>query len=763
MRPSLPRLALVAALLPAAAEAKVFTVNFLIDAVDATPGDGQCSVIPGGGLCTLRAAVMEANAFDDGGPDVIRIPGASAIKLAFTSGDDDPAFGDLNILTAMRIEGDGPLATSIEGTGTERVFDVEAALELENVTVRGGRAAGTPGGGIRVRDGGSLTCRRCWILDNRSTTYGGGIYVEPAGLATLEDSRIAGNMTSPDGGCGGGLAVRGALTLERTLVQHNRAHANFFTQAWGGGVCGLFDSALSIRDSAIVGNEADGGSESYGGGIALAGGTWDLLNVTVSGNRAASAGGGLALVFNTTTAFNNVTIAANTAHDGGGYARLTGVTSTLDAANSIFADNSAVGDGPDCLGVVSSASGHNLLENVNDCAFTGTTTGNQLGVDPELLPLAGYGGPTPTHELASTSSPAFAGGSNASCEAFDQRGVARPRGTCEMGATEFVGVIPFAGQWDGSFSLDHYTLHFEPTWGNISPNDVALTGAALSITGPGAPPNVALSLPDAAASYGTIGAGFIASCIPSGNCYDIAAIANSFRPAPHWDVVVTEKSAALPLSVPWVLHLPNNFADADADGAFADVETTFHSGVMQGCRSGGFCGRDPVSRGQVAMLLERARRGSDYPPNDATGAMFSDVTAGDRRAPWIELFAQDGLSAGCGPDPDGGGGPLHPPFCPDGPLSRQAAAVLFLKSTQGPGFVPIPCVAGSEHFSDVPATSPYCPWIEDLARRNVTHGCTFDPDGPGPVQGKYCPQSPLSRYQLASFLTRAYNYPWVTF
>jgi CSLREA domain-containing protein len=751
---------LIAAFLCNAAQAKTFTVNFLVDATDLVPGDGACNA--GGGICTLRAAIMEANEFVDATPNVIKIPGSVDIKLSLTSGDDDPAFGDLNVLADLRIVGEGPLATTIEGTGTERVFDVEATLEISNVTIRGGRATGTPGGGIRVRDGGDLTCRNCWILDNRSTTHGGGVYVEPAGLATLEDSRIAGNMTSGGGGCGGGLAVRGAMTVQRSLVESNRAHGNFFTQSWGGGICSFFGSAISIRESAIVGNEVDGGSENYGGGIAFVNGTWDLLNVTISGNRATSAGGGMAMVFNTTTALNNVTVAGNTAHDGGGFAAIEGATTPLVAANSIFADNSAVGDGPDCQGVISSGSGHNLLEDVNDCSFTGTTTSNQLAVDPQLLPLGGYGGATPTHELSSTSSPAFAGGSNASCETFDQRGVARPRGTCEMGATEFVGVIPLAGQWDGSFGLNQYTLHFEPTWGNISPNDAAVTGAALSITSPGAPPNVALSIPDAAASYGTIGSGFFASCLSTGNCYDIAAVADS-RPAQHWDVVVTEKTASLPLSVPWVLHLPNNFADADADGIVPDVETTFHAGVMRGCRPGAFCGRDPVSRGQVAMHLERARRGPDYPPLDATGVMFSDVPAGDPRAPWIELFAQDGLSAGCGPDPDGGGGPLDPPFCPDGPMSRQAAAVLFLKSTQGPGFVPIACVAGSERFSDVPASSPHCPWIEELARRNVTQGCALDVDGPGPLQGKYCPLGPLSRYQLASFLTRAYDYPWVTF
>lgn len=31
-------------------------------------------------------------------------------------------------------------------------------------------------------------------------------------------------------------------------------------------------------------------------------------------------------------------------------------------------------------------------------------------------------------------------------------------------------------------------------------------------------------------------------------------------------------------------------------------------------------------------------------------------------------------------------------------------------------FEPEACVAGEEMFDDVPASSPYCPWVEELAR-----------------------------------------------
>jgi len=46
-------------------------------------------------------------------------------------------------------------------------------------------------------------------------------------------------------------------------------------------------------------------------------------------------------------------------------------------------------------------------------------------------------------------------------------------------------------------------------------------------------------------------------------------------------------------------------------------------------------------------------------------------------------------------------------------------------------------------FADVPASSPYCPWIEELVRRGVTAGCG---------SGKFCPAGRVTREQIAVFL-----------
>jgi S-layer homology domain len=55
-------------------------------------------------------------------------------------------------------------------------------------------------------------------------------------------------------------------------------------------------------------------------------------------------------------------------------------------------------------------------------------------------------------------------------------------------------------------------------------------------------------------------------------------------------------------------------------------------------------------------------------------------------------------------------------------------------------FQPPACVPGQEMFNDVPASSPFCSFIEELARRGITGGCGG---------GNYCPGDPVTRQQMA--------------
>ena len=66
-----------------------------------------------------------------------------------------------------------------------------------------------------------------------------------------------------------------------------------------------------------------------------------------------------------------------------------------------------------------------------------------------------------------------------------------------------------------------------------------------------------------------------------------------------------------------------------------------------------------------------------------------------------------------------------------------------LVGKEGPGFLPPACT--TPVFGDVPASSPFCRFIEELARRGVVGGCGG---------GNYCPLDPVTREQMPVFVLK---------
>ncbi len=80
----------------------------------------------------------------------------------------------------------------------------------------------------------------------------------------------------------------------------------------------------------------------------------------------------------------------------------------------------------------------------------------------------------------------------------------------------------------------------------------------------------------------------------------------------------------------------------------------------------------------------------------------------------------------------------------------EAEIAQFYEKLRPDLFEPPPCVPGSEMFTDVPAGNPFCPWIEELARRGITAGCSLS---------EYCPGNPVTRQQMAVFIIRGTPVP----
>ena len=214
--------------------------------------------------------------------------------------------------------------------------------------------------------------------------------------------------------------------------------------------------------------------------------------------------------------------------------------------------------------------------------------------------------------------------------------------------------------------------------------------------------------------------------------FHITATTPLLPPGALHDVAV---ASSTPLAARWMA----DFLDVpEIDIHHASVETVFRRGVAVGCAPGYFCRNSPVRRDQMAVFLQKIKHGPLFvPPACTPPGRFLDVACPGPFTDWIEQFAAEGNTAGCG-----GGN-----YCPNDPVRRDQMAVFLLKVLHGWWFVPGPCTGV---FSDVPCPSQFADWIEDLARKGFTAGCGG---------GHYCPSNPSTRAQMASFLVKTFHLP----
>lgn len=95
--------------------------------------------------------------------------------------------------------------------------------------------------------------------------------------------------------------------------------------------------------------------------------------------------------------------------------------------------------------------------------------------------------------------------------------------------------------------------------------------------------------------------------------------------------------------------VPHSFFDVPIDHwAWSFIEALVARGVTSGCSLGTFCPDDPVTRGQMAVYLLRAKEGPLYFPPPCTAQQFDDVPCLAPFAPWINELVARGITAGCG-------------------------------------------------------------------------------------------------------------------
>jgi CSLREA domain-containing protein len=416
----------------AAAGAPDFAVDYQIDAVDVAVGDGVCG--DHNGLCTLRAAIQEANA----------LPGQQTIALgpsmhyATLDGDqeDAAATGDLDVTDDLIIEGTDASTTIVEAHTYDRLFDVaeSVSLTLSDVTVRGGLRGSILdsdiGGGLRAAEGALVVLSRAVVEDNAVVQGGGGV-----------------------GLLGGALGGATLLAVGSTF-SHNSAGVVPDWPRAGGAIHAAGHSSIYLLDCSLEGNIAEQGPAIYSafGAVTLERTTiaghasesatlWlgnaepvRVVNSTITNNQSElaiwlAAGG-------ETTTFENATITGNVAP----YAVLNAYFPPLADVrlrNTVLFNT--VTDG-ECAGVVSL--GHNAIT-AGALGYCAESLATDLFVaDPLLGPLAANGGDTTTR-MPLEGSPLRDAGDDANCPALDQRHEARPQdgdgdgvAHCDIGAVE---------------------------------------------------------------------------------------------------------------------------------------------------------------------------------------------------------------------------------------------------------------------------------------------------------------------------------------
>jgi glucose/arabinose dehydrogenase len=185
--------------------------------------------------------------------------------------------------------------------------------------------------------------------------------------------------------------------------------------------------------------------------------------------------------------------------------------------------------------------------------------------------------------------------------------------------------------------------------------------------------------------------------------------------------------------------VPYTFADVPPQHfAWRFVEPLYEGAVTTGCGGDNYCPDASTTRGQMAVFLLRSRFGPAYLPPPCTNATFADVPCSHPFAAWIYDLVARAVTGGCG-------GGL---YCPDAPVTREQMAVFLLRTAEGPAYTPPPCV--TPLFADVPCTSPFAAWINELAARGITGGCGGS---------NYCPLGVVTRAQMAVFLVVTFGLP----
>lgn len=286
-----------------------FTVDSPLDQVDPIPGDGKCEVSaltkP---ICTLRAAVMEANALV--GTDTISIPVVGTYTLTRSGTDDTADSGDLDINSTMVITATNGVVITRNSQVDDRIFHITASayqLDLRYMTV----SDGTASNGGNIYNKGILVLRDVTIQNGTASNSGGGIYNYAGVVRADTNYSVTFDSNHADGGggavynsSGGNFAVGsssvaifdgnsadgigGALYNTGVVSLANTTFSNNTADSGGGAIYSLSGGPVNVTASSFTNNTTD-----YNGGAIMSNTDLIITTTTFSGNTSSVVGGAI--------------------------------------------------------------------------------------------------------------------------------------------------------------------------------------------------------------------------------------------------------------------------------------------------------------------------------------------------------------------------------------------------------------------------------------------------------------------------------------
>jgi CSLREA domain-containing protein len=374
------------------ANAAKFVVNSTDDAVDANTSDGICETAPFNNVCTLRAAIQQANTL--AGADKIVLKAKKYVLTLTGTGEDSAATGDLDITDSVTIVGAGSAYTIVDGNHSDRVFHVigpsTVVVKFNGLTVQNGYTNLENGGGI-YNQGATVTINLCSVKNNMAIAqYGGGILntgtlnviatviaqnsvynidsgyslgggianISGSGILKITGSNIYENISSaaivaaagqdPEAAAGGvGSYFANKLTITNSKIMNNNT-VSYRTSGYGSTGAGLFifgdSNPATIRSTKILKNKSTG-NLNLGGGVLVANASATFSGCVISGNAASGIttyGGGLYLNGDSSmeviiNKFSKIT--NNYASINGGGIYINGTLTLNLSANSVVANN----------------------------------------------------------------------------------------------------------------------------------------------------------------------------------------------------------------------------------------------------------------------------------------------------------------------------------------------------------------------------------------------------------------------------------------